>query len=186
MVCTDALKLDGYLKAMADIQSMSDDEMKYDFAFERINFLESPEESFRSYCEEYIKDDIRERKSKNWLDLGNTERERVSRFVDDSYNLVLKFKAINIFENEMDYVLRVWITNKVVKYSHNKDKTALNKYILNYMMEDLGLNATKYWKLTCDSDFIYDTFFYNISDIYILLIEENYFVLRFGLKYIQE
>lgn len=184
MICTDALKLDGYLKAMADIQSMADDEMEYEFAFERINFLESPEESFRVYCEEYIRNDIRERNSDAWLKLGKNEMERISRFVDDSYNLVLKFNSINIFEHEMDYVLRVWITNKVIKYSQNKDKTALNRYILDYMMGDLGLKATKYWKLTCDSDFLYDTFFYNISDIYILYIDGSYFILRFGLRYI--
>ncbi|MGL4451806.1 MAG: hypothetical protein ACRCTZ_11510 [Sarcina sp.] len=184
MICKDALKLDGYLKGMADIQSMSDSDMKFDFAFERISFLESPEESFRSYCEEYIRNDDSIRTSSSWLDLGNTEGERIIKFIEESYNQVLKFNTINVFEKELDYVLRVWITNKVVKYSENKDKTALNKYILNYMMDELGLNASKYWKLVCDSDFIYDAFFYNVSDIYILKIEDDYYILRFGVKYL--
>ena len=132
------------------------------------------------------KKDNKVRNSISWLELGSNEGERLSRFIGDSYNLILKFTPIKKFEMEMDYILRSWITNKVIKYSQNKDKTALNKYILNYMIEELGLKGLKYWKLTCDSDFIYDTFFYNISDIYILLIEDNYFVLRFGLKYVQE
>ena len=184
MICKDALKLDGYLKAMADIQSMADSTMEYDFAFEKINFFESPEESFRSYCEEYIREDENVRTSSGWLNLGNTEGERVIKFIEESYNQVLKFKVINVFEKELDYVLRVWITNKVVKYSENKDKTSLNKYILNYMMEELGLKASKYWKLVCDSDFIYDAFFYNVSDIYVLKIDNDYFILRFGVKYL--
>ena len=184
MICKDALKLDGYLKAMADIQSLTDEDMKYEFAFERINFLESPEESFRSYCEEYIRNDDNLRTSSDWIDLGNTEGERILNFIEESYNQVLKFNRINSFEKELDYVLRVWITNKVIRYSENKDKTSLNKYILNYMMDELGLKASKYWKLVCASDFIYDTFFYNVSDIYILRIEEDYYILRFGVRYL--
>ena len=184
MICKDALKLDGYLKAMADIQSLADEEMKYEFGFERINFLESPEESFRSYCEEYIRNDNNVRTSSSWINLGNTEGERILNFIEESYNQVLKFNRINSFEKELDYVLRVWITNRVVKYSENKDKTSLNKYILNYMMEELGLKANKYWKLVCASDFIYDTFFYNVSDIYILRIENDYYILRFGVRYL--
>ncbi|MGL4990132.1 MAG: hypothetical protein ACRC57_03040 [Sarcina sp.] len=184
MICKDALKLDGYLKAMSDIQSMSDSAIDYDFSFERIEFIDSPEESFRAYCEEYIREKKEESASQGWLNLGNTKEERISRLIDESYNLVLKFNSINIFEKEMDYVLRVWITNKVVKYSEDKDKSKLNRYILNYMMEDLGLFATKYWKLKCDSDFIYDIFSYNVSDIYIIKNDYSYFILKFGLRYL--
>ncbi|MGL5634165.1 MAG: hypothetical protein ACRDDL_03745 [Sarcina sp.] len=184
MVVSDSLKLDGYLRAMADIQSMADEGMKYEFCFERINFFESVDESFRVYCEESIRNDTRIRNSNEWLSLGNTEGERINRFIDNSYNIVLNFKAINIFENELDYLLRIWITNKVVKYSNNKDKTSLNKYILDYMIEDLGLRASEYWKLNCDSDFIYDAFGYNVSDIYIVKIHDEYFILKFGLQYI--
>lgn len=184
MICKDALKLDGYLKAMSDIQSMSDNQMKYDFAFDRIEFLESPEESFRVYCEQYIRGERAENNSESWLSLSDTQEGRITRIIEESYNLVLKFNAINVFEKEMDYVLRVWITNKVVKYSENKDKIALNKYILDYMMDDLGLKANKYWKLKCDSDFIYDVFLYNVSDMYIVEIDGSYYILRFGLKYL--
>lgn len=184
MICKDALKLDGYLKAMSDIQSMSDSQMDYDFSFDRIEFLESPEESFRGYCEDYIREERKENNTSSWLVRGNSKEARIKQFMEDSYNLVLKFNAINVFEKEMDYVLRVWITNKVVKYSENKDKTALNKYILNYMMEELGLKASKYWKLKCDSDFIFDVFEYNVFDVYIVKIDGGYFVLRFGLKYL--
>ncbi|WP_297521681.1 hypothetical protein [uncultured Clostridium sp.] len=184
MICKDALKLDGYLKAMADIQSMADSDMQYDFGFEKINFLESPEESFRSYCEEYIREDENIRGSMGWLNLGNTEGERILSFIEESYNQVLSFKVINTFEKELDSILRVWITNRVVKYSENKNKTSVNNYILNYMMDELGLRGSKYWKLVCDSDFIYDAFFYNVSDIYILKIEDDYFILKFGVKYL--
>lgn len=178
------LKLDGYLSAMADIQSMSEKNVRYKFSFDMINFIESPEESFRMYCENYIRQDNNIRNSSSWLSLGNTEGERVSRFIEDSYNIILKFNSINKFDKELDYALRVWVTNKVVRYSENKDKTSLNAYILNYIIEELGLKAKKYWKLNCDSDFIYDTFFYNVSDIYILNIDDIYYLLRFGMTYL--
>lgn len=180
----ECLRLDGYLQAMADIQSMSDSGVRYNFSFNKIDFIESPEESFRIYCEGFIKNDRRPRTSSTWMNLGKNEEERINKFIDKSYNILLKFNSINKFDTELDYALRVWVTNKVVRYSENKDKTQLNSYILNYIVDELGLNVKKHWKLNCDSDFIYDTFFYNVSDIYILKIEGEYFLLRFGLEYL--